>query len=70
VVLSGRANDPKLDQLARDVFAMFPNCHRCGQRIASFEEADVRVHAQRVVHRGPCPRLPIVEHVLPPAAPR
>jgi hypothetical protein len=70
VALSGRANDPKLDQLARDVFAMFPHCHRCGQTIDRFEDADVRVHAQRVVHRGECPLPPTIEHVLPPAPPR
>ena len=64
--LSGRANDPKLDELARDVFAMFPQCHRCGQRIERFEDADVRVHTQRVVHRAECPPPPSVEHVLPP----
>jgi len=65
VVLSGRHDDPKLEQLARDVFAMFPNCHRCGQPIARFEDADVRVHMQRVVHRGACPLPPIVEQLLP-----
>ena len=67
MALSGRANDPKLDQLARDVFAMFPHCHRCGQTIERFEDADVRVHAQRVVHRDPCPPPKSVEHVLPPS---
>jgi hypothetical protein len=66
MALSGRAGDPKLEQLARDVFSMFPHCHRCGQTIASFEEADVRVHVQRVVHRGRCPAPPSVERVLPP----
>jgi len=30
----------------------------------------VRVHAQRVVHRGPCPPPPTVEQVLPPTATR
>jgi hypothetical protein len=54
-----------LEQLARDVFAMFPNCHRCGQTIARFEDADIRVHTQRVVHRGECPPPPTVEQVLP-----
>ena len=67
MALSGRANDPKLEQLARDVFAMFPQCHRCGQTIARFEDADVRVHVQRVVHRGHCPPPPSVERVLRPA---
>ena len=52
MVLSGRSDDPKLEQLARAVFAMFPQCHRCGQTIERFEDADVRVHVQRVVHRG------------------
>jgi len=49
---------------------MFPNCHRCGQVIARFEDADVRVHAQRVVHSGPCPPPPTVEQVLPPTPSR
>jgi hypothetical protein len=66
MVFSGRSNDPKLDQVARDVFAMFPQCHRCGQTIATFDEADVRVHLQRVVHRGRCPEPPQVERVIEP----
>ena len=70
MALSGRANDPKLEQLARDVFAMFPQCHRCGQTIARFEEADVRVHTQRIVHRGECPPPPTVEHLLAPTPSR
>jgi len=65
VVLSGRHDDPKLEQLARETFAMFPNCHRCGQVIARFEDADIRVHSQRVVHRGACPPPPSVEKVVP-----
>ena len=70
MVLSGRHDDPKLEQMARDVFAMFPQCHRCGQTIDRFENADVRVHVQRVVHRGQCPSPPTVERVLsPPTAP-
>lgn len=69
MALSGRSNDPKLDELARDVFTMFPQCHRCGQTIASFEEADVRVHVQRVVHRAACPEPPLVERVVPPGEP-
>jgi hypothetical protein len=66
MALSGRSNDPKLDQLARDVYAMFPQCHRCGQTVATFEEADVRVHVQRVVHRGACPAPPLVGWPLEP----
>jgi hypothetical protein len=65
MALSGRSDDPKLEQMARDVFAMFPQCHRCGQTIARFEDADVRVHVQRVVHRERCPAPPSIERVLP-----
>lgn len=65
--LSSRYDDPVLEQIARDTFALFPHCHRCGQQIARFEEADVRVHVQRIVHRGPCPPAPTVEIVIPPA---
>ncbi len=63
--LSGRRGDPVLEQIARDTFALFPQCHRCGQRVERFEDADVRVHVQRVVHRGACPPLPTVEHLFP-----
>jgi hypothetical protein len=64
--LSGRPGDPRLEQLARDTFALFPHCRRCGRRIERFEEADVRVHEQRVVHVGACPAVPTVERVIPP----
>jgi len=53
--LSSRPDDPILDQIARDTFALFPHCHRCGKRIERFEDADVRIHVQRVVHKGACP---------------
>jgi hypothetical protein len=53
--LFSRHGDPMLDQIARDTFALFPNCHRCGGRIEHLEDADVRVLVQRVVHRGACP---------------
>jgi hypothetical protein len=53
--LFSRHGDPLLDQIARDTFALFPNCHRCGIRIDRLEDADVRVLVQRVVHRGACP---------------
>jgi hypothetical protein len=52
--LFSRRGDPILDVIARDTFALFPRCHRCGQRIERFEEADVRVLVLRVVHREPC----------------
>lgn len=56
--LSSRHGDPMLEQIARETFALFPHCAVCGERIEQFEEADVRVHVQRVVHRHPCVRLP------------
>jgi hypothetical protein len=63
--ISSRHGDPVLDQLARDTHALFPHCHRCGQVIERFEDADVRVHVQRVVHKAACPPPPQVERVLP-----
>ena len=63
--LSSRHDDPILEQIARDTFALFPHCHRCGQRIARFEDADVRVHVQRVVHKAACPPAPMIEHLFP-----
>jgi hypothetical protein len=59
--LFSRRGDPILDVIARDTFALFPRCHRCGERIARFEDAEVRVLVLRVVHRGPCPTLPAAE---------
>ncbi len=64
--LSSRHDNPILDQIARDTFALFPHCHRCGLRIEHFEDADVRVHVQRVVHRLACPTTPTIERLLPP----
>jgi hypothetical protein len=48
---------PILDEIARAVFALFPSCVRCGRRIEHFEDADLLVHSNRVVHRGHCPRF-------------
>ena len=53
--LFSRRGDPILDVIARETFALFPRCQRCGHPIERFEEADVRVLALRVVHRAPCP---------------
>jgi hypothetical protein len=64
--ISSRHGDPFLEQIARDAFALFPNCHRCGVPVARFEDADVRVHVQRVVHRGGCPEPAMVETVITP----
>ena len=64
--LSGRHDDPILDQIARDTFALFPHCRRCGRVIERFEDADVRVHVLRIVHRGTCPGPALIERLLPP----
>ena len=66
--LFSRHGDPILDQIARDTFALFPNCHRCGQRIERFEDADVRVLVLRVVHRAPCPAPESLERAPSPDA--
>lgn len=52
--LASRPNDPAVEELARAIYAMFPRCMRCGELIASYEEADIRILTQRVVHREPC----------------
>jgi hypothetical protein len=54
VDIRARPDDPEVDLLARQIFAMFPRCMRCGQRIAAFEDADVRILSHRVVHRARC----------------
>ncbi|HET7585314.1 MAG TPA: hypothetical protein VFK13_10420 [Gemmatimonadaceae bacterium] len=54
--ISAYHDDPTLEALAREVFALFPTCHRCGRVIERFEDADVRILVQRVVHRAPCER--------------
>jgi hypothetical protein len=66
MALSGRPDDPILEQIARDTFALFPRCHRCGRVVERFEDADVRILVQRVVHRGICPPPPLVELFYPP----
>lgn len=50
--LSARAGDPILETIARAVYTLFPRCVECGQRIERFEDADVRILANRVVHRS------------------
>lgn len=50
-----RYNDPIIETIARSIHAFFPRCRACGEPIEQFEDADVRILTQRVVHRGGCP---------------
>jgi hypothetical protein len=52
--ISARHTDPAVEELARSIYAMFPRCMRCGEAIARYEDADVRILSNRVVHRGKC----------------
>ncbi|HXT16088.1 MAG TPA: hypothetical protein VN706_10700 [Gemmatimonadaceae bacterium] len=52
--IRARYDDPAVEELARSIYALFPRCMKCGEAIPTFEEADVRVLTNRVVHRGPC----------------
>jgi hypothetical protein len=54
VDIRARPSDPEVELLARQIFAMFPRCMKCGQPIASFEDADVRILSHRVVHKAAC----------------
>lgn len=56
VDIRSRPQDPAVQELARSIYAMFPNCMRCGQTIATYEDADVRILSHRVVHKGECSR--------------
>jgi hypothetical protein len=52
--IAARPDDPAIDELARSIYTMFPRCMRCGELIARFEDADVRILSHRVVHRAEC----------------
>ena len=52
--IAARPDDPAIDEMARLIYAMFPRCMRCGEPIARYEDADVRILTHRVVHRGEC----------------
>lgn len=52
--IAARYTDPAVEEMARSIFAMFPRCMRCGELIARYEDADVRILSHRVVHRGKC----------------
>lgn len=52
--IAARYADPAVEELARSIYTMFPRCMKCGELIARFEDADVRVLTNRVVHRAQC----------------
>jgi hypothetical protein len=52
--IAARPNDPAVEEMARSIYALFPRCMRCGEPIATYEEADVRVLTHRVVHKVKC----------------
>jgi hypothetical protein len=52
--IAARRDDPAVEEMARSIFTMFPRCMRCGELIARYEDADVRVLTHRVVHRLDC----------------
>ena len=63
--IRARKDDPELDELARSIYALFPRCMKCGDAIATFEEADVRVLTNRVVHRRECVPSGVVPRTPP-----
>ena len=65
--IAARRDDPAVDELARSIYALFPRCMRCGEPIACYEDADVRILTNRVVHRGACAEADRLE-ATPPAA--
>ena len=60
--IAARPNDPDVEEMARSIYALFPRCMRCGEPIASYEEADVRILTHRVVHRERCAAADAMEN--------
>ena len=52
--IAARHDDPAIEEMARSIYTMFPKCMRCGEMIARYEDADVRILTHRVVHKGKC----------------
>jgi hypothetical protein len=52
--IAARHDDPAVEEMARSIYTMFPKCMRCGEAIARFEDADVRILSHRVVHKVKC----------------
>lgn len=59
--ISAHRDDPQLETLARELFALFPVCLRCSQPIERFEDAEVLVLVHRLAHRGACAAAPAPE---------
>lgn len=51
-----RYDDPILETIARSIHTFFPRCVKCGRAIEEFQEADIRILMNRVVHRRDCSR--------------
>ena len=66
MTLSARRDDPALETLARELYALFPACLRCARPIERFEDAAVLVHLNRRVHRERC-AAPADPGAAPPA---
>jgi hypothetical protein len=66
--IAARRDDPAVEEMARSIFALFPRCVRCGELIARYEDADVRILSHRVVHRGACVEAD-QRDATPPATP-
>jgi hypothetical protein len=56
-----RYDDPILETIARSIHTFFPRCVKCGEPIESYDDADVRIHTKRVVHRTGCPTRSVSE---------
>jgi hypothetical protein len=52
--IASRPHDPAVEEMARSIYALFPRCMRCGEPIARYDDADIRILSHRVVHRGAC----------------
>jgi hypothetical protein len=54
-----RYDDPILETIARSIHTFFPRCVKCGQPIESYEDADIRILTNRVVHRLDCRKVAV-----------
>ena len=59
--IAARYDDPAIEELARSIYTMFPRCMRCGEPIARYEDADVRIMTHRVIHRVRCAEVEDVQ---------